>query len=269
MNIRWFALMAVVVLSAAAVLVVNRGADPVPARPDSGRSTTPVAAEPASAPRAVPGASRAVAFVERVTRTGRHAFLFFHRGQAQLPGEPHTAFVATMQKVSDRAEGLPVDVTDPAEAEIVRRYDLERTPLPAVLVFAPNGVLVRGVVEIDEPHLLAAFATPAMASCMKALSLGRTVLLCVQGAATAAKEAALQGPRDLVADPAYAARADLVVVDPRAEGEAAWLAGLGAQKESDDALTLVITPAGSVAATLVGATTKEQIVEALKPKAPS
>jgi hypothetical protein len=240
-----------------------------PADVPTERVAVPAAAPRVAEARAASSASPSLAFVERVTKSGKHAFVCFHRGTAQLLEPSCTAFRSSMAQVSGRAEGMAVDVTDPAESAVVKRYDLGRTPLPAVLVFAPNGALVRGLVDFDEKALLGAFATPAMAASIKFLADGRMVVLAVRGTSADANEAAGRAAQELVADAAYAGHADVVAVDPALPEDAAWLAGFGVDATHGETVTVLVKPPGMIAAALVGATTKEKLVEALRPKAPS
>ena len=133
---------------------------------------------------------------------------------------------ATAQ-VANRALTVSVRVDDPAESGIVKKYDLERAPMPLVLAIAPNGAVTGGFpTQFEEHELLEAFATPRTQECMKALQDGKLVFLCVQNESTTSSQEAIQGVQDFKADERYASTTEIVVLDPRDPAEASFLADL-------------------------------------------
>jgi hypothetical protein len=235
------------------------GGKPSPASVGSGAAA-------AVRPAPVDEASQAAAALARARAAGKHLFVFCHRGGDQLAGTPATAFRAALAEAAGRADGIAVEIADAREKWFVDRHDLTRMPLPAVLVFAPNGAMVRGFVEFDAKQLLSAFASPAMALCLQAFEEKKLVALCVQNATTRSSEIALGAVRALAADARYAGKVEIVTVDPADAVEAALLAQFKVDPKTADAVTVLMNPPGTVVATIQGATSVDALVQALLPK---
>ena len=82
-----------------------------------------------------------------------------------------------MQKVGDQAIFVKVKANDPSEKPIVDKFNLNRSPMPFVLVLAPNGAVTGGFPSsFTEQQLIGSFASPGMASCLKGLQDKETCL---------------------------------------------------------------------------------------------
>ena len=70
-------------------------------------------------------------------------------------------FQAAMAKMTDKAASVEIQVADAAEAKIVARYDVSRSPMPLVLAIAPNGAVTKGLpTRFDEKQLRASVCQP-------------------------------------------------------------------------------------------------------------
>ena len=88
---------------------------------------------------------------------------------------------------SDRAEWTSVNVTDPANRELVDRYQVGRAPMPLVLCVAPNGAVTGAMAgRVTDKQVDTALVTPTMTRCMKSLQAGKIVVVHVQSDAIGA-----------------------------------------------------------------------------------
>ena len=173
-------------------------------------------------------------------------------------------FETAMRKVAGQAMSVAIDVTDPAEKGIVTKFGTGRAPMPLVLAIAPNGAVTGGFpVKFEEKQLLGAFASPGMQQCLKALQERKLVLLCVQNAGTSSNSAAMRGVRDFKADARFGQATVVVTLDPNDAAEATFLKQLRIDAKSDEAITALLAPPGSVVAKVTGATEKDKLVAAL------
>ncbi len=90
------------------------------------------------------GASKGVAAIERAAAAKKFIFVFFWKEKNQPTDQAWSVLQPAAAKMTDWAEVAAVQVTDPAEQELVVRYDLSRTPLPLVLAIAPCGAITKG-----------------------------------------------------------------------------------------------------------------------------
>ena len=195
----------------------------------------------------------------------KYLFAFFWSSDSDQTAAMKKVFEEATAKVADRAATVSVRVNDPAERGIVKKYDLERAPMPLVLAIAPNGAITGGFpTQFDEQQLLDAFASPGTEKCMKALQDGKLVFLCVQNDSTKSNEDALRGVQDFKSDERYASATEVVVLDPCDTDEASFLGDLKIDPQTTTAVTAFLAPPGTVIAEYQGATTKETLITALQ-----
>ena len=206
-----------------------------------------------------------IAAIKQAARDNKYLFVFFWKEDNEQALAMRNAFEAAMKKLSDRAQWVTVNTTDPSEREIVDKYDLDRAPMPLVLALAPNGAVTGGFPTMpDEQELMEAFVTPCTAECMKLLQDRKLVFLCVQNATTGSNEEAMQGIRDFKADARFASATKTVDLDPADPAEADFLADLQVSAETKEAVTVFLVPPGSPIAMFEGATNKDELVATLQ-----
>jgi hypothetical protein len=207
---------------------------------------------------------RGIAAVEDAAEAGKYLFAFFRRDDDEQTRKMREVFDATMKKVAGRAESVVIDVSDPSEKGIVKKFGVDRAPMPLVLVLAPNGAIMGGFPSrFDERQLVDAFASPCMEKSLKALQGRKFVLLCVQNSKTKGNGAAMRGVRDFAADARFSSATEIVMLNPTDEAEAKFLGQLGVDPKTDEAITVFLAPPGTAIARFKGATDKDRLVAAL------
>jgi hypothetical protein len=125
---------------------------------------------------------------------------------------------SSLGRWSQRAEWTAISITDPANREIVDRYQVGRAPMPLVLCVAPNGAVTGAMAgRVSDKQIDSALVTPTMTRCMKSLQAGKIVVVHVKSDDMVSLPA---GAEDFLADPAFQNRAtteSFVINDP-AEG---------------------------------------------------
>jgi len=208
--------------------------------------------------------SKGTAAMEAAARANKYLFVFFWSSQDQQTDAMHQVFQATMNKMTDRADTVAVNVGDPAERPLVDKFGVSRAPMPFVLAIAPNGAATRGFPKrLEEGQLQQAFVSPCTAKCMKVIQDRHLILLCVQNGKTQFNREAMQGVTDFKADPQYASSTEVVTLNPADQGEATFLKALQVDPQTPSAITLLVTPPGAPVARFVGAVTKNEIVAKL------
>jgi hypothetical protein len=149
---------------------------------------------------------------------------------------------------------------------LVTKFGIDRSPVPLVLAFAPNGAITKGLpVKFDEKQLFQAFVSPGTANCLKALQARKLVLLSVQSRSPDVREVSLQqGVADFASDPRYASATEIVVIDPADPAETSFLQDLQVDPRTATSVTVFMAPPGSVVGKFDGAVTKEQLVAKLQ-----
>ena len=223
-------------------------------------------AAPPTTETAPAAASRGTIAVDKAAKDNKYLFIFFWRDDAQRTNAMRGVFQSAMAKMSDTAESVEIQTTDPAEQQIVTRYDVSRAPMPFVLAVAPNGAMTKGLpIRFDESQLRQAFVSPCTAECMKALQDRNLVLLCVEPSSPKIKQVSLQkGVQSFTADEQYAKSSKVVAVNAGDPAEAAFLKDLRVDPKTVDRVTVLMAPPAAVVGTFVGDVTKDQLTAKLK-----
>jgi hypothetical protein len=210
-------------------------------------------------------ASKGLTALQQAASTGKYLFVFFWKDTNQQTDAMWGVLQSVMRKAGDRAESVAVNVTDPVERAMVKKFGVDRSPVPLVLAFAPNGAITSGLpLQCDENQLLQAFVSPGTAQCFKALQARKLVLLSVQSRQPQVKQVSLQkGVADFVSDPQYAAATEIVVIDPADSAETAFLQDLRVDPRAAGQITVLLAPPGSVVGTFTGNVTKQELVAKL------
>ncbi len=211
-------------------------------------------------------AGKGMAALQQAASADKYLFVFFWKEKNQQTDAMWSVLQSAMGKAADRAESVAVNVTDPAEKTMVTKFGIDRSPVPLVLVFAPNGAITKGLpVKCDEKQLLQAFVSPGTAQCLKALQSRKLVLLSVQARKPQVQQVSLQqGVADFASDPRYAAATETVVIDPADPAETSFLQDLQVDPRTATSVTVFLVPPGSVVGKFDGAVTKEQLVAKLQ-----
>jgi hypothetical protein len=203
--------------------------------------------------------------MERAAADKKYLFAFFSKNNDEQTAAMKKVFDEAIAKVTDRALSVAVSVTDPAERDLVKKFEVDRAPMPLVLAIAPNGAIMGGFpTKFEVNDLLNAFGSPCTEQCMKSLQDGKIVLLCVQNSSTTSNAEALQGVNEFKADEKYAAATEIVMLDPTNPAEAPFLGDLKIDPKTTIAMTAFLAPPGAVITEVEGATTKDALVAALQ-----
>ncbi len=206
--------------------------------------------------------SQAQAAQAQAASQGKFGFLVFYR-------EDDDATRAMAKAVTDLADQRPdtvlpifVQVTNPAEAAIVRQFNVERAPMPLAIATAPNGAITGAFPQrVTADQLTGSFVTPAMSHCMKSMQQGRLVFLCVQ---TTPQAVVPQGVNEFLADPQYVGRGDVVTVQAGDPAEAQLLQELAVNPTDPNGTnTVFFAPPGVLVGKFTSASGKGEIAAAL------
>ena len=101
-------------------------------------------AAPATTETAPAAASPGATAIKKAAKANKYLFIYFWKDDAQHSSPVRGVFQSAMAKMSDTAESVEIQTTDPAEQQIVTRYGVSRAPMPFVLAVVPNGAMTKG-----------------------------------------------------------------------------------------------------------------------------
>ena len=172
-------------------------------KPGTGTSATPAAttSQPASGttaatkPAGQHESAGELAAMRRAAEAKKHLFVFVYEKNDDQMRAGRKTFDSAVRKLTDAVQWTTVDRTASSEKEFVAKYGLKSAPMPAVLVFAPNGAIAGGFVgaRLTEAALLDSLASPAKQAILKAIQDRKLVFLCVRSGSAKSDAAAMKG----------------------------------------------------------------------------
>ncbi len=218
----------------------------------------------AAAGERLEGSGDGMAALRDAAEEDKYAFAFFYKDEDEGTQEMRELFETAMEKVTDRAEHVILNAADPSEKDMIEKYGIDRSPMPLVLAFAPNGALTRGLPRsFTEEQIMSCFVSPCMEMCLKGVQDSRLVAVCVQNGSTRFNEEAMAGVRAFMTDPRFARMTDLVMLDPSDPDEATTCKRFSVDPDTDQAITLLLAPPGNIIGRFKGATDKDDMVSIL------
>jgi hypothetical protein len=210
-------------------------------------------------------ASKGMTAMQQAAAADKYLFVFFWQEKSQQTNAMYSVFQSGMKNLSDKADSVAVNLSDPAEQPIVAKFGIDRSSLPLVLALAPNGAITKGFpVRFQEDQFSQAFVSPCTAECMKALQDRKLVVLCVEHPAPQVRQVSLQrGVQEFAGQEPYSRTSKVVVLNANDPAEATFLKSLQLDPRTTAPVTVLMSPPGSVVGTFVGNVTKAEMVAKL------
>ena len=203
-----------------------------------------------------------------ILEQGKTAFVIVTAPGATGLSQVHDVVRQAVESVGN-AETIEIDRSDSQNAELVTKYKLATTPVPLVLVFAPNGALGGGLAgsKATPDALITLVPSPKKAGALKALQDGQAVYVTASRVGMASKSEVAGGCA--AACSKMMGKSVAVDVDMDDPAEKQFLAQLKINMQSTEPVTVVINAQGQVTGTFNGAVDVSQLVQAASKKVAS
>lgn len=203
--------------------------------------------------------------IQKATSANKFALVFFWKDRGAQTDQAWADLRSAAAKMVNWAEVTAVQVTDPAEKQLVARHHLSRAPMPLVLAIAPCGAVTKAITgRITEAQIQSAYVSPCTQACLKAIQDRKLVMLCVMDRKDPYRSGAVpQGVQDFKADGRYGPVTEVVLVNATDQAEAAFLRELQVDPREPKPVTVLLAPPGSMVAKFAAGATKEQMVARL------
>ncbi|QDV62680.1 hypothetical protein [Crateriforma conspicua] len=223
-------------------------------------SADPIQAATDSASESFPEGPAGVA-MRNAAAKGKYLFVYFWKQADQPTQTMRAVFEKATAQMNDVADAISVRITDAGNADIVKKFDVSRAPMPLALAIAPNGAITRGLpVKFDDQQLKEAVVSRGTSHCLKAMQDRKLVLLCVKHQ-TGPND--FPGAYEFTQDERYSAASQIVRIDPSDSSEHGFLQSLKIDPSADQGVMVVMSPPGQPVATFTADATKDQIIKRL------
>jgi hypothetical protein len=205
------------------------------------------------------------AAVDKAAADQKYIFLFFWKDKNPKMISSRTVLESAVPKMGDSAAMASIEITDPAEKQIVDKYNVSRAPMPLVLAVAPCGAITKAFTgSLNEKELRTAFVSPCTQLCLKALQSRKLVLVCVVDQANAQDPVTIpKGVEDFRDDAKYGPATEIILVNGRDQAESAFLRDFQVDTRAKKPIVVFLAPPGSMIGKFDGTTTKQQFVAKL------
>lgn len=204
------------------------------------------------------------AAIEKATSENKHLFIFFYEDQNEKSIQLQNIFDKTMEKLGNTISSIKINSQDLSEKSIIKKFDLNRAPMPFVVVLAPNGAITGGFHFFTEEQLAASIVSKGVAQCLKALQDRKLVFICLQNETTIDNDKALNGIADFRKDSRFEKASELVMIDPSNVQEQLFLHQLSIKIPLLEATTILISPPYEIIGIYQNSITKEKIMSDLQ-----
>jgi len=205
------------------------------------------------------------AAIDRAASTGKYIFVFFWKEKNEQTDKAWSAFQSAAAKFAKSADVVSIQITDPAEKQIVDRYGVSRAPMPLVLAVAPCGAITKGFNKgFGEKEIQESFVSRCTERCMKALQSRKLVFICVVDQPGPQGQSSIpQGVEDFKADARYGRATEVILVSASDKSEAELLAEMQVDARTPKPVAVFLAPPGAMIGKFDGRATKEQIIAKL------
>jgi len=219
----------------------------------------------ASGPSSQAAAKNADALLQQAAQENKHLVVLAWGNGDDTTSKLKKMLETARVPLASKALFCVLKTDDTANKDFVAKYRLAAAPLPLVLVFAPNGVVVGAFVQkvVDQKTVAASFASPKLASVLKLLQDGNLVLLCVQSKTTKHNAESLKAAQGAAVDERAKGQIQTVELDPTDTNCADLLAKLKVSTSLEEATIRIIVPPGTIAGEVKGATTSAAVWDAI------
>lgn len=201
--------------------------------------------------------------VEEVSKTnhsGKYAFVLFYSEENEETNRLRTTVESTKGELMEKASFLEADISSQAARPYVRRYNLDRMPMPLLLAFAQNGTAVRSLQAGCTPeNIMKSFVSPKTAEIFKAVQEGKTIILLFGNEEISGFKETLPAAKKVAL---VQNNVCVVVIDPADQSERSLLEQNRVSSEVDEAVLMVIS-GGRLGARLQGNVTTGEIADAI------
>ncbi len=128
-------------------------------------------------------ATTKTASVQAAAEGGKYTYVMFYKTNDSATKRMATEVSSHVAETGAKTTWVSVNVKDRKEAEIIKRFDASRMPLPAVFGVAPNGAIT-GVFrqKVNQEQLANAILTPRYAEMVESLQNQKIAVVCMMPA---------------------------------------------------------------------------------------
>lgn len=210
--------------------------------------------------------SEGMAALQKAATADKYLFILFSDANDEQTRTIRKTLATFAGKKAGKVEWIAINRKVPEEKSLVEKLGVQTAPMPLVLAVAPNGAITGGFnsQNVSEQTLEGAIVSPGPQKILKSMQHRRYAMLSIQNKLTKNNEAAMKGVTDFKAAPKYSSITDAYTLNPSAPEEADFLKQIQVDPKTQEAVTILFAPPGTIITKVTGATSKEVFISALQ-----
>lgn len=218
----------------------------------------------ASAASAATKSPKAEDVIRAAAKGNRHVFVTFYKSGDSASTKMLADMKKVQAKLASKASFTTASVGDSSHRTLVKRYGVDRSPVPLTIVLAPNGAVTAGYPrEIRKTDFSSVFVSKGKADVLKALQDQKMAVICLQNSKTKHNKQSLAAAKGLETNPQFEGLVRIVRMDPSSRAESGFLKSLKISTGSKEAQIAVVASVGKVLGKFTGAVTTSTVVNGL------
>ncbi len=199
-------------------------------------------------------------------KTGKYLFILCYDSK----NSSYSSMVKTVENFQNITKGkiniYKLHKKNKKDANIVTKYGINRTPLPLLLIIAPNGVVTGGFPEKVTKEQLKKNTTISrlILNILKPLQDQKIVLVSLQNKKTKYNRESDRAINDFTSDSSIKSFVKIIKANPTATGSKDFLKQAGLSKKITEAIVVFMIPPGRIVRTFKGKITKNDLLSALQ-----
>ena len=203
--------------------------------------------------------------INKAKKTGQYLFIIFHDKKDEVFLAMEKEIEAFRKETPAKSMVYKALITDKQDAEVVQKYQLSKVKLPAVLIFAPNGVVTGGFQEkVEKKQLERSIVSDLDMKIMKPLQEGKIALVLIQNDKTKLNKESSSSAEEFKSDPTVKGMVETVVADPSIKENKKFLSACKLDENMQEAVIVVLIPPGVITGVFKGKTDKSIIFNSFK-----
>ncbi len=156
-------------------------------------------------------------------------------------------------------------ISDTKEAEIIAKYRVTGTPMPLLLVFAPNGVVTGGFPQqVSDEQLEKSFPGQTVLNILKIMEEGKLALVMLQNSGTKYNKESTKAAEDFAKIKNLMGAVETIYIDPDDAASKEFITKSTITGPITEATIVMIVPPGRIGGVYKGKTNKDQLLTGIK-----
>jgi uncharacterized protein YxeA len=207
---------------------------------------------------------KGIAALDKAARENKYLFIMFYKNDDNQTREMRNTVKSWMSEYENKANFIMLNASDPAENQIVNKFQINRAPAPIILAVAPNSAVTGGFPnKITREQLSKCFVSEIIMKILKPIQSGKVVLVVFQNSKTKFNNESSNAAYAFADDKKVQGFVEIMIEDPEDNKNRDLLKQCRLDKKVSQSTIVFLVPPGRIAGVFPGKTTKNNLLATL------